>query len=147
MPKLSKTHRELLDAAHQSADGHIEMPDGDASVVAGLIKRSLMISIPRADGPSQLLITQAGRAACGAPSSAEANQEDEPHAASAPETHSAQAAHRSESTPKGKIAVLLDLLRQPDGATVEAMMAAIRHWNSRRTGWWCCQANAKLSPL
>ncbi len=40
-------------------------------------------------------------------------------------------------TPKGKIAVLLDLLRQPDGTTIEQMMAA--------TGWQAHSVRGAMS--
>lgn len=40
-------------------------------------------------------------------------------------------------TPRGKIAVLLSLLRQPDGATIEAMTAA--------TGWQAHSVRGAMS--
>jgi hypothetical protein len=129
MTKLSKTQRDLLEAALQSADGHVETPDGQTRAVGGLIRRGLTISIPRQDGPSQLLITQTGRDLCGSASAALADRE--------PDTRTVTIVDPASPTPKGKIGALLDLLRQPDGATVEAMMAA--------TGWQAHSVRGALS--
>jgi hypothetical protein len=113
MTKLTQSQRDLLRAATDADDGAIDAPEGSKSFAA-LIKYGLMISVPQAKGVSRLLVTDAGRAALG-----KLTTEQQPPG-SAPEPVPVP-------TPKGKIGALVALLRRPEGATIEAMMAA--------TGW------------
>lgn len=86
------------------------------ATATALIKRGLIISLPKLKGPSRLLVTDAGRAAIGR----------EPQAQP---LVSCKPAMRPIEAPKapGKIDLIVDLMGDPQGATIEAMMAA--------TGW------------
>jgi len=95
-------------------NGAADTPD-DAKLVRALIKRGLLIALPQAEGASRLIITEAGRAAIVTP-------EPEPEMGREALETAAPAA-----TPKGKLGVLVTMLRGADGATVAAMAAA--------TGW------------
>lgn len=87
--------------------------------------------MPVADGPCRLQITHAGKAAL------------EPQAEEAPKLSKAKKAEKAETpTPapakaKGKVASLVELLRRPEGATVEAMMTA--------TGWQAHSVRGAMS--
>jgi len=116
MTKLTDSQHALLTEA--AREGDAARSAHAPTTVAALIKRGMLLSIPIADGPSRLQITEAGRAAIG---------QIELPAAQAAEPAAPEAAHASAPTPKGKIGALLTLLRQPQGATIEAMMFA--------TGW------------
>ncbi len=133
MTKLSDAQTAILAASAASEDATTSAPANAESFVAGLINRGLIIAIPQSEGPSRLMITEAGRAAI-APrrrnqrtlarrqrrwTTATAEPGDPPLDAKPPVTDPA--------SPKGKVGVLLGLLRQEGGTTVEAMMAA--------TGW------------
>jgi hypothetical protein len=115
MTKLTQAQQELLRAAAEADDGAIDAPE-DRKSFATLIKRGLIISVPQDKGASRLLITDAGRAAINELVVASSTA-DQPGQAAAPEPAPIP-------TPKGKIGVLIALLRRPEGATVEAMMAA-----------------------
>jgi hypothetical protein len=140
MTKLSKIQTEILTAAIQAADGAAESPENAKSAVAGLIKRGLIISIPQAEGPSRLLITDAGRSAAGAEfRQVEPGAEADPAAPAPnpePATHRADAAAPTPK-PKGKIATLVELLRAPEGTTIDAMIAA--------TGWQAHSVRGAIS--
>jgi len=130
MTNLTTQQTQLLRLAAGADDGAAPAPD-DTKMVRALIRRGLIIALPQAEGPSRLLITQAGRAVVAAPETA-------PGAPIEPEA-GAQAAAESEAermtkevaappaTPKGKLGILVTLLRASGGATVEAMAVA--------TGW------------
>jgi hypothetical protein len=125
MTKLSPSQRDLLARATDAPDGAVDAPQDAKAAIAALIKRGLMISIPQAEGPSRLTITEAGRAAI-----ADGGGQD-PSVKTLPEAPSARTAHT------GKIAVLIGLLRQDGGANIEAMMAA--------TGWQAHSVRGAIS--
>jgi hypothetical protein len=110
MTKLTINQRDLLNQAAASETSDIEAMGG--SVGASLIKRGMMISIPRAGKPSRLLITEQGRAAIDAPTPLTPPRRPKPVIA---------------PIPKGKIAILVERLQRPEGATTADLMAA--------TGW------------
>jgi predicted nucleic acid-binding Zn ribbon protein len=81
-----------------------------------------------ANGPSRLTVTEAGRAAIGQPTSP-----SQPPKRKA----TAEPAAKALAPPKGKIAALVDLLRRPEGATINVMMAA--------TGWQAHSVRGAIS--
>jgi hypothetical protein len=121
MTHLTPNQIELLRAAAGADDGAVEATD-DAKAVRALINRGLLIALPQAEGPSRLIITEAGRAAVEAPPAPTL----EPDRASEFE-HPTPETVTPAATPKGKLGILVALLRGSDGATVAAMAAA--------TGW------------
>jgi hypothetical protein len=121
MTKLTQNQQGLLASAAAADDGSIDAP-ADRKTFATLIKNGLVASVPQGDGGSRLLITEAGRAAIGPAVEGEHAGDDEP-IAPPPEPAPATPA----VPPKGKIGMVVVLLRRPEGATVEDMMAA--------TGW------------
>ncbi len=125
MTKLSLEQQTLLTLA---ASDTTLASDDNKSTAASLIKRGLLISVPRADGPSQLLITDKGRAAIGAPADVVIKPASE--------------APKKESSPRvpkasGKIPALLVLLRRPEGAGLAEMMEA--------TGWQAHSVRGAIS--
>lgn len=141
MTKLSQTQTEILTSAAGTAGGATEAPDGAKGSIAGLIRRGLLISMPQANGPSQLLITDAGRAALAVDDSGVQGQVDaviaEKPSAGSKRKRPAPASDITLPKPHGKIATLVDLLRKPDGASIEAMMAA--------TGWQAHSVRGAIS--
>jgi hypothetical protein len=133
MTELSESQTAILTAAAAALSGAITTPAGTKHfTITSLIKRGLIIAVPQAAGPSRLLITSAGRVAIG---SAPA----EPVAA-APAPSRPPALNQAPSEPKPaktKIAILIDVLRQADGATIETMMLA--------TGWQAHSVRGALS--
>ena len=121
MTKLSSTQTQLLTAAAASDTGAVTIPDDAKPAAAGLIKRGFAISVAQAEGPNQLVITKAGLDAIGAPLAGDANSGG-PRDSQRP---SPNPAVKPEAT--GKVGAVIALLRQPEGATIEAMMQA--------TGW------------
>ena len=142
MSKLSTIQAELLTAAARSDDG-TTMASADAkSAVAGLIKWGFFISTPQPDGPSRLLITQAGRSAidaaeeaAGETNAVEKTSRNAPRPPAKPARQQAEAPKSAKLA--GKIGVLVGLLRRPEGATVGAMMAA--------TGWQAHSVRGAMS--
>lgn len=125
MTNLNKTQIAILTAAAQSPEGHAERPLEAEDAVAKLIKRGLIISIPHPDGPSRLMITEEGRLAV--------HGEPAPNASGA----DTAAAPALTAEPKGKIGSVLQLLRRPEGATIEAMMGI--------TGWQAHSVRGAIS--
>jgi hypothetical protein len=132
MIKLTATQRELLACAAAAHDGAIGPPK-DRKTFAHIIKSGLAISVPQGEGGSRLLITEAGRAAI-EPDVGKQPSGDEP-ASPPPEPEPAPAALAA--PPKGKIGVLVALLRRPEGVTVDAMVAA--------TGWQAHSVRGAMS--
>ena len=128
MTKFTQSQRDLLRAAAGADDGAIDAPE-DRKTFATLIKRGLVISVPHAMGASRLLITDAGRAVIADPDAA-SPADEQPRRAAATEPTPTPA-------PKGKIGGLVVLLRRPEGATIDAMMAA--------TGWQAHSVRGALS--
>jgi hypothetical protein len=131
MIKLTATQRELLVCAAAAHDGAVGAPE-DRKTLAPIIKAGLAISVPQGEGGSRMLITDAGRAAMD-PDVGKRSSGDEPLASPPPEA----APPAPAPAPKGKIAALIALLRCPEGATIEAMMAA--------TGWQAHSVRGALS--
>jgi hypothetical protein len=129
MTKPSQTQLTVLAAAADAEEGTTAAAS-HPKTVASLIKDGLLISVPRADGPSRLMITTKGRAAL----TPQASDTGEP---SAPETNSPAKSDAPAPAPKGKISSLVALLRQPGGTTLEVMMAA--------TGWQAHSVRGAMS--
>jgi hypothetical protein len=125
MIKLSQAQTGLLQTAAASDEGVDATPE-TAKTAASLIKRSFLISIPREGAVSRLLITAEGRAVVGG----EATHEP-PKAPKPPKPRKGKAAPPAASPTEpaigGKIGKVVELLRQPAGATISTLMAA--------TGW------------
>jgi hypothetical protein len=156
MTNRSLPQLKLLAAAANAEEGAVTA-DGHPKTIAALIKEGFLISVPQADGPSRLLITMAGREAIAAEGTARVSSEaaapEDDAGGSAPDVHPRAARPKlpgiedapeapEESlaptpAPKGKIASLVDLLREPGGTTVAAMMEA--------TGWQAHSVRGALS--
>jgi hypothetical protein len=163
MSSLSTSQRLVLTAAADRADGAIlPLPEGLAVrgrarqlMLGGLIKRGLIAERPAREGeawseygPEQsiaLEITPAGRALVGSTGDEPPSRDDQPlepgtarAAADAPEPDAASA-EGPPVRPGTKQALLIDLLRRPDGATI----AEIR----RATGWQPHTIRAAITGL
>ena len=123
MTKLNTAQRDLLTQAAGAEGGAVDATSAAKPTAAVLIRRGLVISIPEAGAPSRLLITEAGRAAIGAPAD--------------PTPPPANKTSPAVSEPKGKIGAMITLLRCPKGATVEALMVA--------TGWQAHSVRGAMS--
>jgi hypothetical protein len=129
MTKLTRAQTEILTAIAASQDGAMDAPAGTKDSVKTLIKRGLLISLSRPDLPNQLSITDAGRTAIG-------GEPDQANAGAVPPPEVTPATSVT-SQPKGKIAILVSLLEQPAGATIDAMMSA--------TGWQAHSVRGAIS--
>jgi len=137
---LTTNQIELLRLAAGADDGATDAP-GDAKTVRALIKRGLLIALPQAEGPSRLIITEAGRAAvtpAETPPDALFESEREPTSATEIEKageHEIANETPPAATPKGKLGILVTLLRGSQGVTVAEMSAA--------TGWLATPLSAR----
>jgi len=129
---LTPVQRELLTRIAAAEDGVLGAPAADKRTIAALIKRGFVISLPKADAPSQLLITAAGKTALGGEGPADRQEPDEPPPPPDPAPRSAKAAPT-----KGKLADLIALLRRPEGARIDEMMTA--------TGWQAHSVRGAMS--
>jgi hypothetical protein len=146
MTDLTHAQRELLGRAAADPDGGIDAPD-DAKLIKTLIKQGLIISLPVAGGPSRLLISEAGSVALEASLGGEGTPavdeqpppaQELPAIASEPIEAAAPAPEPpSKAAPGGKLGVLVALLQRPEGATLEAMVAA--------TGWQAHSVRGAMS--
>ena len=107
----------------------LDAPADAQATIKALVKRGFLASEAVTDGQSRLQITEAGKAVLEPP----ADERPKASKASASTEGEADAA----AAPKGKVASLVELLRRPDGATVEAMMAA--------TGWQAHSVRGAMS--
>jgi hypothetical protein len=129
MNNLNQAHTELLTQAATAPEGSIDAPE-DAKPVKALIKQGLIISLPKPEGGSQLLITDAGRIAIGL-------EPETPDSPLEPEAADAPAPAAKATEPKGKLGALIALLKRPEGATIETMIAA--------TGWQAHSVRGAMS--
>jgi hypothetical protein len=137
MTKLNPTQRALLAGA--DADGVIDTGDGAKAAAKVLIKQGLAIWMPAGDG-GRLIITTAGRAAASPKQGLEAPSAvtpDRPGPANTSDEVLEATPPTPAPPPKGKIAALVALLKRPQGATVQAMMAA--------TGWQAHSVRGAMS--
>ena len=132
MTNLTQAQSELLTQAAEAPDGAIDAPE-DARLAKALIKQGLIISLPKPEGGSQLLITDAGRVAIGLEPETPRDRTSAPDRP--PEPEPAPAAKPTE--PKGKLGALLALLKRPEGATIETMVAT--------TGWQAHSVRGAMS--
>lgn len=127
MINLTSAQSDLLTAVAGTETGDVDAAGAPRTTYAGLIKGGLLISIPGANGSSRLLITEAGRAKIGQPTPM----------APATKAKAKAAVPAKPRSPTGKIATLVELLRRPDGATIETMMLA--------TGWQAHSVRGTIS--
>ena len=125
MTKLNTAQRDLLSLAAQAQDGTVAAEGVAKPTATVLIRRGLFNSVPQPEGGSRLLITDAGRAEIGAPKQAEVSPPPSP------------AAVPTAKEPKGKIAAVIVLLRRPQGASLDHLMAA--------TGWQAHSVRGAIS--
>ena len=117
MNKLTTAQASLLRTCIAADDGAADTTDIAKPTIWSLIKRGCIAPTQSGD---RVTITDAGRAAI-------AEMDAEAATAGSGAAPRARDAPASAKPPKGKLGLLVGLLRQEDGATVEAMMAA--------TGW------------
>jgi hypothetical protein len=153
MTRLSTNQIELLRSAASADDGAAAATD-DTRIVRALIKRGLLIALPQADRPSRLLITQSGRAAVaepetplGAPAQTESENSTEAETALEPPTEADRLVTGVENPaaeeiatafmPKGKLGIVVGLLKRPEGAVISELMSA--------TGWQAHSVRGAMS--
>jgi len=137
MTHLTDPQRQLLEAAAGAADGTTDAPE-DGKSARALIRKGLALSIPTTDGPSRLMITEAGRAAIGPAAGAPATEASSEHAAEdAPLEEEPPPAALAKKAPGGKLGALVALLQRSEGATLEAMTEA--------TGWQAHSVRGAMS--
>ena len=123
---LTQAQTELLSQAAAAPEGAIAAPD-QAKLAKPLIKQGLIISLPKPEGGSRLLITDAGRIAIGVEPETAADSEAAGGTLPEPETEAEPTPSPKPAAPKGKLGALISLLKRPEGATIDAMVTA--------TGW------------
>ena len=137
MTDLTEAQRALLTRAADGGDG-ASAELYPRPTINALIKRGYLISIPRSDGPSRLLVTAAGRAAIGLGGRNDAPDDEAPNDAPAEAAAPAPGNGPVDAQPAaGKIPLLVGLLRRPQGARIDEMMAA--------TGWQAHSVRGALS--
>jgi len=114
MKNPNSIQQTLLERAARSDDGTIKVDRVAKPTIAALVRKGWMLVAPQTLGADRLLITEAGRKAAGVVP---------PPRVPSDVSESPPPAAKSMS----KLDVLAALLRQPRGATIEALMAA--------TGW------------
>jgi uncharacterized protein DUF3489 len=135
MTKLTTTQRALLAAAAETTDGVARMPvtvsaNKANGTINALIKAGFLVSKPRGKNGRQLLITTAGRKAVSAPGGKQRKG-----GGGTPASTQTKAASRIAKTPaapverqpRGKLGIVVGLLRRPDGVGIAELQAA--------TGW------------
>lgn len=133
MTKLTPAQTALLTQVAAAPEGVMDAPADAGATIKALIKRGNLISMPVADGPSRLLITEAGRKEIDAPPAEKPVRLPKATASKPPADPKPKAA----PGPKGKIATLVELLRRNKGASIEAMTEA--------TGWQAHSVRGAMS--
>ncbi|MBR7618786.1 DUF3489 domain-containing protein [Phenylobacterium sp. 20VBR1] len=124
MTKFTRIQAQLLTQA-AATEGFIPPADTAQTTITSLIRRGMLISLPGADGPSRLIITQAARAAIGGAAAQSANADaDEP--ATVPIVKA-----------QTKTDLVVTLLSRPEGVTIEDLM--------RATGWQAHSVRGAIS--
>jgi hypothetical protein len=136
MTNLTQAQTELLTQVTAAPDGAIDAPE-DAKLAKPLIKQGLLISVPKPEGGSRLLITDAGRIAIGVEPETAADSEPAGDTPPKPETQAEPMPSPKPAEPKGKLGALIALLKRPEGATIEAMVGA--------TGWQAHSVRGAMS--
>ena len=136
MTNLTQAQAELLKQAAAAPEGAIDAPE-DAKLAKALIKQGLIISLPKPEGGSQLLITDAGRIAIGLEPETLKDRTSAPDSPPEPEAVADSAPAAKATEPKGKLGALIALLKRPEGATIETMVAA--------TGWQAHSVRGAMS--
>lgn len=164
MSSLSTPQRLVLTTAAGRADGAVlPLPDGFSVrgrarqlMLEGLIRRGLIATRPprdgeptwaQGDGDVALLITPEGRALVGSTDQEPSSRDDQPPEpttpsadANAPEPEpDTSSKERPAVRPGTKKALLVDLLRRPEGATIAEIQQA--------TGWQPHTARAAITGL
>ena len=132
MTRLTKVQRDLLSDAAANDSG-ASAAEFVSATVRALINRGYLISIPKIDGPSHLLVTDQGRAAL----ASAAGDGESVAKAILPPTHHEEALVAPTKLPGGKIPILVALLRRPDGARIDEVMSA--------TGWQAHSVRGAIS--
>jgi len=154
--KATELQRQLLERA--AGEPITDAAAVDANVLCALISRNLVIWLPAEGEGSRLIVTQAGLAALAAANTKRTAKAAENAGASTPSADEVRADRQPEngesvrgepaatdptpvepknSLPKGKLGALVVLLRRPEGACVEDMMAA--------TGWQAHSVRGAMS--
>jgi hypothetical protein len=126
MTTITQAQAELLGRAAADADGYV-YGDDDAKLAKALIKQGLAIWLPVEGGGNRLICTDAGRAALAPGENAESEAAAKPTIEADVSAEARATPLAAKAEPKGKLAALIMLLKRPEGAGVEDMMAA--------TGW------------
>ena len=136
MTNLTQAQSELLTQAAAAPEGAIDAPE-DGKPAKALVKQGLIISLPKPEGGSRLLITDAGRIAIGLEPETPKDRTPAPDSPPEPEAADAPAPAAKATEPKGKLGALIALLKRPEGATIETMVAA--------TGWQAHSVRGAMS--
>ena len=144
MADLSNPQIALLKAAAAAPDRGVNQPDGASATVKSLIRRGLIIAMPRENAPTRLLITTAGHSAVSLGDDAVLQTHDIQTGSDlasldnvVAELPSRAPGSAATNEPKGKIGAVVKLLRRPGGATLEAMMQV--------TGWQAHSVRGAMS--
>lgn len=144
MTNITQAQAELLSRAAAASEGAIDA-GADDKLAKALIKKGFAISLPVEGGPSRLIVTEAGRAAIappngiGEPAGSASDPADRAGDVSGGEQKlpAEEARPTGQAGPKGKLGVLVGLLRRPQGASVEEMTVA--------TGWQAHSVRGAMS--
>lgn len=147
MTNITEAQVQLLSRAAAEPEGAIDATH-DAKLTKALIKKGLAISLPVEGGASRLIITEAGRAAIvpqtGVDSPTDRGSDRADTVGDAPSKQPLSTAATPPTGqevgaggPKGKLGMLVGLLKRPQGAGVEEMTAV--------TGWQAHSVRGAMS--
>jgi len=140
MTKLTTLQLALLEEIAKAAGGVIQATSADKRTIVALKNRGFIVALSVAGLEVGLQITVAGRAAIDG-GEGTANEPSVPNSGNADEalllTKIDEPAPSTASKLDGKIGMLVNLLRRPDGATIEELMSA--------TGWQAHSVRGAMS--